>query len=156
MRLWSLHPKYLDRQGLLACWRESLLAQKVILGKTRGYKNHPQLIRFQSCQDPVAGIGTYLEYIAGEAERRGYSFNRTKIIASRKISKILVTSGQVLYEWGHLQAKLTRRDPLWLGQFFNIVMPDIHPLFEVAIGSVEPWEKIPITVIVPNERLGPQ
>ncbi len=47
MRLWSLHPKYLDRQGLLAVWREGLLAQKVLQGKTKGYKNHPQLKRFQ-------------------------------------------------------------------------------------------------------------
>ena len=43
MRLWSLHPKYLDKLGLLGLWRESLLAQKVLLGKTKGYKNHPQL-----------------------------------------------------------------------------------------------------------------
>jgi len=31
MRLWSIHPKYLDRQGLLAVWRESLLAQSVLI-----------------------------------------------------------------------------------------------------------------------------
>jgi len=30
MRLWTIHPKYLDRQGLLALWREALLAQKVL------------------------------------------------------------------------------------------------------------------------------
>lgn len=31
MRLWSLHPSYLDRAGLLAVWREGLLAQSVLL-----------------------------------------------------------------------------------------------------------------------------
>ena len=46
MRLWSLHPKYLDIKGLVACWREGLLARKVLLDQTKGYKNHPQLIRF--------------------------------------------------------------------------------------------------------------
>jgi hypothetical protein len=46
MRLWSVHPRYLDRQGLTAAWREALLAQKVLTGTTRGYRNHPQLVRF--------------------------------------------------------------------------------------------------------------
>ena len=27
MRLWSLHPKHLDPQGLVARWREGLLAR---------------------------------------------------------------------------------------------------------------------------------
>ena len=39
MRLWSLRPKYLDSQGLVALWREGLLAQAVLRGKTRGYRN---------------------------------------------------------------------------------------------------------------------
>ncbi|MGP9584395.1 pyrimidine dimer DNA glycosylase/endonuclease V, partial [Micrococcaceae sp. AOP34-BR2-30] len=30
MRLWSLHPEVLDRQGLIAGWREALLAQAVL------------------------------------------------------------------------------------------------------------------------------
>jgi len=30
MRLWSLHPRYLDAKGLVALWREGLLAQKVL------------------------------------------------------------------------------------------------------------------------------
>ncbi|HEU5178767.1 MAG TPA: pyrimidine dimer DNA glycosylase/endonuclease V, partial [Burkholderiales bacterium] len=32
MRLWSLHPKYLDARGLVALWREALLAQAVLRG----------------------------------------------------------------------------------------------------------------------------
>lgn len=43
MRLWSLHPQYLDAKGLVALWREGLLAQAVLAGQTRGYKRHPQL-----------------------------------------------------------------------------------------------------------------
>ncbi|MEN6399799.1 MAG: pyrimidine dimer DNA glycosylase/endonuclease V, partial [Rectinema sp.] len=29
MRLWTLHPQYLDQKGLTAAWREGLLAKKV-------------------------------------------------------------------------------------------------------------------------------
>jgi Pyrimidine dimer DNA glycosylase len=51
MRIWSLHPQYLDRQGLTAAWREGLLAQKVLTGTTKGYRNHPQLRRFRAAGD---------------------------------------------------------------------------------------------------------
>jgi hypothetical protein len=141
MRLWSLHPKYLDRQGLLACWREALLAQKVLMGRTKGYRNHPQLTRFRSCPDPLAVIAAYLESLADEAGRRGYAFDITKINASRSQCKILVTHGQILYEWEHLKNKLARRDPDWLAKISFIEMPDIHPLFEGVDGAVELWEK---------------
>ena len=54
MRIWSLHPQYLDRQGLTAAWREGLLAQKVLTGTTKGYRNHPQLRRFRAAGDGSA------------------------------------------------------------------------------------------------------
>jgi len=38
MRLWTIHPKYLDAKGLVALWRETLLAKHVLEGKTPGYK----------------------------------------------------------------------------------------------------------------------
>ncbi len=143
MRLWSLHPKYLDRVGLVACWRESLLAQKVLQGETKGYQHHPQLARFRACTDPLAAIAAYLEALADEADRRAYTFNRKKIISSGMVDKITVTTGQVLYEWQHLRAKLARRDPARLAQYSVIEVPDIHPLFEAVDGAVEPWERIP-------------
>jgi hypothetical protein len=141
MRIWSLHPKYLDRQGLLACWRETLLAQKVLQGETKGYRYHPQLIRFRACPDPLAAVATYLVSMADEAEARGYGFNRSKITPGRIPSKIPVTRGQILFEWAHLKAKLTRRDPLWLTQLSGIEMPEVHPLFEIVAGRIESWEK---------------
>jgi hypothetical protein len=141
MRLWSLHPKYLDRQGLLACWREALLAQKVLLGKTTGYRNHPQLTRFRACIDPLAAIATYLESLAVEAGRRGYAFNRTKIATILQAGRIPVTKGQIHFEWEHLKNKLSRRNPDWLAQISFIEMPDTHPLFECVDGLIEPWEK---------------
>ena len=62
MRLWSLHPKYLDTKGLLAVWRETLLAQNVLLGNTRGYKHHPQLQRFKQTDSHIDYIGFYLQF----------------------------------------------------------------------------------------------
>ena len=142
MRLWSLHPKYLDRLGLLACWREALLAQKVLMGRTKGYQHHPQLTRFRLCPDPLVAIASYLESVADEAGRRGYTFDRAKIPAARMTGKIPVTCGQILYEWGHLKAKLARRDPARLARISSLEMPETHPLFEPVDGTVEPWEKI--------------
>ena len=57
VRIWSLHPDHLDRQGLTACWRETLLAQAVLAGRTRGYTRHPQLARFQELPDPLGAVG---------------------------------------------------------------------------------------------------
>jgi hypothetical protein len=141
MRIWSLHPKYLDRQGLLACWRETLLAQKVLEGKTTGYRNHPQLTRFRAAPDPGSAVAAYLTILADEAEQRGYRFDRSRIGPTRAANRIPVTRGQVLYEWEHLKAKLLRRDPVRLEEFANLTMPEVHPLFDVVEGEVEPWEK---------------
>lgn len=141
MRLWSLHPKYLDRQGLLACWREALLAQKVLLGGTRGYRNHPQLIRFRAQPDPLAAIAGYLHCLADQAERRGYHFDRSKIYSSQEVDKISVTRGQLSYEWNHLKEKTRLRDPDWNRQLENIEFPEPHPSFKIIKGDIEAWEK---------------
>lgn len=76
MRFWSIHPEYLDSKGLAALWREALLAQNV-LGNTKGYLNHPQLIRFRQQPDPLRSIGNYLHSVFLEAERRGYKFDHS-------------------------------------------------------------------------------
>ncbi|MFW7407434.1 MAG: pyrimidine dimer DNA glycosylase/endonuclease V [Rothia mucilaginosa] len=79
MRIWSLHPCLLDRRALVACWRETLLAQKVLRGLTCGYTNHPQLIRFRAHPQPLEAVAAYLSGLADEADARGYSFNRALI-----------------------------------------------------------------------------
>ena len=142
MRIWSLHPKYLDRQGLLACWRETLLAQKVLKGETKGYLHHPQLRRFRSCPNPMGAIGSYLASLAEQAETRGYRFDRSKINPDRQADKIPVTRGQLLYEWSYLMKKINRRDPERYRQFADIETPDPHPSFEIVEGPIETWEKI--------------
>ena len=142
MRLWSLHPKYLDAKGIVAVWREGLLAQKVLRGLTKGYRNHPQLDRFKASPDPIAAIASYLDEIAAEATNRNYQFDNSKLMPQRTRKKIAVTRGQVLYEWEHLKAKLAKRDPEKLAKIKNIREPEVHPLFKIVEGDIEPWEKI--------------
>jgi hypothetical protein len=145
MRLWTLHPKYLDRAGLLALWRESLLAQAVLRGETRGYRNHPQLIRFRNHPEPPAAIGAYLTEILGEAVRRGYHFNPTKIGPCRDVAAIPVTWGQLLYERDHLLSKLAVRDRAACRVLTKTAEPEPHPLFTICEGNVETWERVSAT-----------
>jgi len=141
MRLWTLHPRYLDAKGLVAAWREALLAQKVLTGTTKGYRHHPQLARFQEQGDPLAAIATFLVGIADEAQRRGYHFDTAKISRRRFTGHIPETSGQLLYEWGHLKAKLRARAPQMGRQLRNVTMPEPHPLFCIVAGKVREWER---------------
>ncbi|GAA4283848.1 pyrimidine dimer DNA glycosylase/endonuclease V [Brevibacterium daeguense] len=145
MRIWSLHPSYLDRQGLTACWRESLLAQAVLLERTRGYRSHPQLTRFRALPDPAGGIGAYLAGIADEAQRRGYSFNRSLVERSDPAARLTVPIGQAEFEWGHLMAKLRVRSPEQAvalsrrGQ--DAGPPLLHPMMLAVDGPVADWER---------------
>ena len=142
MRLWTLHPRHLDVRGLVALWREALLAQKVLQGATRGYRHHPQLARFRAAADPVAAIATYLAAVHEEAARRGYEFDAGKIVDARLAGAIDETDGQLLYEWEHLKRKLERRDPGWYGACCAVESPAAHPLFRVVPGEVREWERV--------------
>src|ERR1700690_3065829 len=129
MRLWTLHPQYLDPKGLVAAWREALLAQKVLAGATRGYRHHPQLIRFQAQPDSLAAIAAFLKGLAEEADRRGYHFDAAKILRRSSAGQISETRGQLIFEWKHLQRKLRVRAPLVARQLQKIKVPEPHPLF---------------------------
>ncbi|MDA8100015.1 MAG: pyrimidine dimer DNA glycosylase/endonuclease V [Nitrospiraceae bacterium] len=142
MRLWSLHPKYLDRMGLLALWREGLLAQKVLLGRTRGYRFHPQLDRFRACNDPVLAIGCYLHEVLKEAERRGYRFDGSKIAKKGRCRKIRVRKGQIDVEWARLLGKLLKRDRERYAMNRALARPLPHPLFTIVSGGIEAWERV--------------
>jgi hypothetical protein len=141
MRLWTVHPRFLDPQGLVAAWREGLLAQKVLAGGTKGYRNHPQLIRFREQTDPLAAIAAFLTGLADEAQRRGYHFDTAKISMRKFTGRISETDGQLLREWSHLMAKLRARAPLSAERFQNIAIPEAHPLFRIVPGKVRAWEK---------------
>ncbi|HEY4615038.1 MAG TPA: pyrimidine dimer DNA glycosylase/endonuclease V [Citricoccus sp.] len=157
MRLWTLHPRYLDRPGLTGGWREALLAQAVLAGRTRGYRSHPQLVRFRRHADTPAAVGAYLAALADEAERRGYRFDRSRIdcppltpsagngaedpATGPAVRLIPVTEGQVAYEWQHLLAKLAERSPEHHAAVRDVAVPEVHPLFQVVPGPIEDWER---------------
>lgn len=143
MRLWSLHPKYLDAKGLVALWREALLAQAVLKGQTKGYTHHPQLLRFREAVHPRHAIAHYLRVVHEEAERRGYNFDRRKIGRCGAMETIRVTRGQMQYEWQHLQAKLAQRDPARLKMQAGLRKLEPNTVFRVVTGKVEAWEKVP-------------
>jgi hypothetical protein len=143
MRLWSLHPSYLDGKGLVALWREGLLARAVLNGQTKGYLNHPQLARLKEAGDPLMAIDAYLEEVIEEAKRRNYSFDATKIIPGYTVPKISVTEGQLEYELTHLRAKLEKRSPNELSRLpAEGKKTNTHPLFKAIPGFIEPWEKV--------------
>lgn len=140
MRLWSLHPKRLDARGLVALWREALLAQAVLAGKTKGYKKHPQLERFKASNAPLKAIGAYLSEVYKEAARRGYKFDRKKILFPSARVKMPVTDGQLKHEWLHLKKKLVKRDRAKMKENARAKI-GAHPIFAVKIGKREKWEK---------------
>ena len=142
MRLWSLHPSALDGVGLVALWREGLLAQKVLLGRTKGYRFHPQLERFRASKNPVTAISTYMWAIVVEARERGYKFDASKIATRKGVVRIPVTQGQLDHERLHLSRKLRVRNPTKLRELRASKLKP-HPMFRVVSGGIEPWEVAP-------------
>jgi hypothetical protein len=142
MRLWSIHPAYLDAKGLVALWREALLAQHVLQGKTRGYRQHPQLARFKRAPNPLGAIACYLRHVADEADRRGYHFDRSKILNKRYTGRLAVTRGQAEYEIQHLLRKLKTRDPVAYRHLRAQTRIRVHPLFKKTSGAIEAWEVV--------------
>jgi hypothetical protein len=142
MRIWSIHPKYLDTKGLVALWRETLLAKCVLEGKTKGYRNHPQLNRFKQTDQPINAIHHYLAAVYDEAFARGYHFDRNKINWEFVPFKMVVTTGQIKYEAEHLLNKLKKRDAVKFKELHKLCHPEPHPMFEIVDGGIEKWEII--------------
>lgn len=143
MRIWSIHPKYLDTKGLLALWREALLAKTVLSGKSIGYRNHSQLSRFKASDNPVNALNAYLAEVWHESKTRNFAFDKTKIDWNFYVELIQVHEGQIVYEVKHLLLKLKIRDRLKFEQLNNIQNPEVHPLFKIVPGGIETWEKVP-------------
>ena len=154
MRLWTIHPKYLDAKGLLASWREGLLAQKVLAGKTKGYRNHPQLDRFKASGRAMGAIATYLADIQAEAARRGYRFDASKIGRGMAPEdhdstndgvdmqpRIAVPSGQIEYEFELLKTKLEARDRSRLAELSGVLDMELNAAFRRVRGGTAPWER---------------
>ena len=135
MRLWSIHTKYLDSKGLVALWREALLAQKVLQGRTKGYRFHPQLDRFKDTKNPVSTIGAYLHHIYLESKERNYNFQLSKIDIIEDVPKMKISRDLLLSEFKHLLGKLEQRDEELFQQLLkvDIILP--HPSFEEALDD---------------------
>jgi hypothetical protein len=143
MRIWSVHPKYLDAKGLVALWREALLARNVLEGKTIGYKHHPQLTRFKQAKRPLDAINQYLSEIYSESVRRNYNFDKLKVNWSFRKNKLPVTTGQVKFEVAHLLIKLKRRDLKKYKELNSGSTFEVNPLFVQVDGDTEVWEILP-------------
>jgi Pyrimidine dimer DNA glycosylase len=143
MRLWTVHPRYLDSVGLVALWREGLLARKVLLNRTTGYRHHPQLHRFREQRNPVACINAYLGFVHAEATRRGYRFDPSKVGPARAAGGLPETTGQLRFEWQHLMKKLDERNPALARKLMSIRRPEANPLFHLVPGEVRSWERNP-------------
>lgn len=141
MRLWSLDPSYLDAKGLVALWREGLLARAVLRGRTKGYRSHPQLTRFREQSAPLSAINGYLEVVLLEAESRGYRFDRRKLGPVRRVPDLVVTTGQLAFEAEHLRGKLRVRDAGALARLDRETEVRPHPLFRLVEGAVAEWER---------------
>lgn len=141
MRIWSIHPQYLDARGLVALWREALLAQAVLRGTTKGYRHHPQLHRFREQGDPVGAIAEYLREIHTEAARRGYRFCAERIDPAGIRGLLTVTRGQLQFERRHLLAKMQVRDRACYARLAALTRPRPHPLFRVIPGGIADWER---------------
>ncbi|MBN1185071.1 MAG: hypothetical protein JXB49_22485 [Bacteroidales bacterium] len=142
MRLWSLHPKYLDTKGLVALWREALLAKNVLEGNTKGYKNHPQLERFKESDKAMDAINQYLSIVYNEAILRNYNFDKNKIDWNFTPVTLTVTTGQVHYEAQHLLRKLKVRDKVRYYNLLQINSFELHPIFSIIVGDIQDWEKV--------------
>ncbi|MFH1000547.1 MAG: pyrimidine dimer DNA glycosylase/endonuclease V [Bacteroidota bacterium] len=141
MRIWSIHPKYLDTKGLVALWREALLAKKVLENKTKGYKHHPQLIRFKNSENPLNCINQYLHQLWLESQNRNFNFDKSKISQNLFPCLIEVTSGQLDYERKHLLDKLSNRSFEKFLIFEKEMHWQIHPIFKEIKGEIEAWER---------------
>jgi hypothetical protein len=142
MRIWSIHPKYLDAKGLVALWRETLLAKNVLEEKTKGYKNHPQLIRFKNSDNPLPCINQYLAAVYQESLTRGYHFNKDKFNDYHEPGTLTVTRTQIEYETKHLLKKLKTRDIERYHRLLKETNIEPHPLFKIIDGEIEEWEKV--------------
>ena len=143
MRLWSIDLGWLDSIGIVALWRESLLARAVLEGKTNGYVNHPQLYRFKSSEKPLAAIETYLYYVFEESLKRGFNFDNEKIRDNLidKGIKIPVSQGQLDYELKLLKFKLKQRSQEYYKNISTINKGNPNSMFASHPGSIEVWER---------------
>jgi hypothetical protein len=103
--------------------------------------HHPQLDRFRERPSPVGLIAEYLRAVHAESVARGYNFDAGKIGRATNRGRVAVGLAQLEFEWGHLMAKLERRDPGWRARLDRVKRPQAHPVFRIVPGAIASWEK---------------
>ncbi len=141
MRLWSIHPRYLDPPGLGGLWREALLAQRVVEGHTAAYRNHPQARRVLGQVDPWGAIHDYLIGVWEEGQRRGYRYDRSRISEHSGGHPMEVPRGQIEYELALLCFKLAVRNRGALSALPDLERALPHPSITIVEGGIAPWER---------------
>lgn len=141
MRLWSIHPRYLDPPGLGGLWREALLAQRVVEGRTAAYRSHPQARRILGQADPWGAIHDYLLGVWEEGRRRGYRYDRTRISEHSDGHSMDVPRGQIEYELALLHFKLAARNKASLSDLPTLEQALPHPSITIVEGGIAPWER---------------
>ena len=134
------------KKGLVALWREALLAQAVLRRIARrersvGYANHPQLSRFLAQRLPMASLALYMRTVHEESLKRGCRFQASRIDGAGDCRRIEVTAGQLRFERRHLLAKLKRREPDHCDLLAADPLPVPNPLFKTVPGGVAEWER---------------
>jgi hypothetical protein len=144
MRLWSIHPKYLDASRLNAQWREALLCKACLEDKTVGYLNHPQYLRVKNHPHPHDFINKFLYSIWEEGFNRGYKYDDTKFAICLDFEPMEVTEDQIEYEFEHLQKKLGEFDEQYVSneQDFNEEGILLNDCFLLIPGPIMNFEKV--------------
>ena len=132
MSLCTIHPKYLDKQGLISLWREGLLAQKVLNGEVNIQLNSPLWEKLKKSQNPLRAIGAYLSFVAAEGARRGYKFSHEKILYPNFESyEIKVKPQDLIFEMTHLRNKLKMRDQHKWDEISKVSEVSPHPFIRL-------------------------
>jgi len=100
------------------------------------------LSRFRATAAPRRAINRYLALVYVEALSRGYTFDRSKLGPVGVAERILVTDGQLHYEWRWLLGKLQLRSPSVYRQNLEVSLPAAHPLFRIVSGPIADWEHV--------------
>lgn len=160
MRLWTIHPSFLDQKGLCGLWRETLVGLKALeKGPGAPWYNHPQLARFKVYPNGLAMLAEYAEHVLDEGHKRGYNFNTALLEPYLELYEmnfdgcIMVTKGQFDYEVEHFIRKLASRDEMRYQLYMekmgprSLYQPKIevfvpNPVFRIVDGPIEVWEKV--------------
>jgi hypothetical protein len=139
MRIWTVHPRYLDVKGFVALWRETLLGMETLKKHVKcqhyiPWYKHPQLAPFKAQSDPILYISNYLYLVLEESRRRNYNFDGSKLDAipyCENLPLIKASREVLVHEWLVCLGRYRVRSPKWFEEVKDIspLEVDPHPLY---------------------------